>query len=164
MIGMAQHLHLAMRGTNPPCQKALHLHLINQWSKKGNCTYIWSTNDRRKEQHLYMINQWPKKGSALIYDQPMIEERLCTYIRHIRGTNPTSMFEKACTHIWYCKNQSYSHIRKATPNTHIWPCGNIAHNPVRKAQHLHLINQWSKKGPVLTYDHPMIKERPITYT
>ena len=30
MIEKAQHLHLAMRGTNPPCQKALHLHLINQ--------------------------------------------------------------------------------------------------------------------------------------
>ena len=33
MIGKAQHLHLAMQGTNPPCQKALHLHLTTNVRK-----------------------------------------------------------------------------------------------------------------------------------
>ena len=107
-------------------RKSQHFYLINTWSKidtaltsdkhmieERHCTYIWSTHDQRKAQHLYLINTWSKKGSALISNQHMIEERLCTYIRHIQGTNPTSMFEKACTHIWSCKNQSYSYIRMA---------------------------------------------------
>ena len=54
MIGKAQHLHLAMQGTNPPCQNALHLHL---------------TTNVRKAQNLYSTMQWINpscwKGSAL---------------------------------------------------------------------------------------------------
>ena len=42
MIGKAQHLHLAMQGTNPPFQKALRLHL---------------TTNVRKAQHLHLFNQ-----------------------------------------------------------------------------------------------------------
>ena len=91
-----------------PVKKSQHSHPFNQWSEwpstytwpceepilhaKRLCTYIWSTNDRkkaialisdqpmieerhstyiwstnyrRKAQHLYLINQWLKKGSAL---------------------------------------------------------------------------------------------------
>ena len=92
-------------------RKATSLTSDQPMIEERHSTYIWSTNDQRKDQHLYLINQWLKKGLALISDQPMIEERLCTYIQHIWGTNPTSMFEKACTHIWSYKNQSYSHIR-----------------------------------------------------
>ena len=43
-------------------------------------TYIWSTRDRRKALHLHLINTWSKKGTTLISDQHMIEERLSTYI------------------------------------------------------------------------------------
>ena len=86
----SQHLHLSMRGTNPPCQKAPALTSDQPMIEERNCTYIWSTNDQRKAQHLYLINTGSKKGSALISDQHMIEERLCTYIQRIQGTNPSA--------------------------------------------------------------------------
>ena len=111
-------------------ERLLHLHLINQWSKKGttltyaqpmneerHITYIWSTNDQRKDQHLYMINQWSKKGSALISNQPMIEERLCTYIWQ-------SMSERLNTYIRPCKEP-------------------ILH--VERDLHLHPFNQWLER-------------------
>ena len=41
-VGKAQYLHLAMRGTTPPCQKALHLYL---------------TSNVRKARHLYLTMQ-----------------------------------------------------------------------------------------------------------
>ena len=54
MLERLQHLHSAMRGTNPPCRKALQLHL---------------TTNVRKAQHLYSTVQGTnpscRKGSAL---------------------------------------------------------------------------------------------------
>ena len=104
-------------------RKAQHFYLINTWSnidtaltsnqhmiEERHNNYIWSTHDWRKAQHLYLTNTWSKKGSALIANQHMIEERLCTYI-HLGWNTSYHNDERACTHIWSCKNQSYSHVR-----------------------------------------------------
>ena len=40
MIEMTQHLHLAMRGTNPPCQKALALTSNQPMIEERHYTYI----------------------------------------------------------------------------------------------------------------------------
>ena len=57
MIKKAQHLHLAMRGTNPPLQNSLHLNM---------------TANVRKAQHLYLTMQGTnpscRKGFALTSD------------------------------------------------------------------------------------------------
>ena len=95
----AQNLHLAMWGTNPPCQKAPALISDQPMIEERHNTYIWSTHDRRKAQHLYLINTWSNKGSALTSTQ--------------EGTHPAHNYGRACTHIWSCRNQSYSHIRMA---------------------------------------------------
>ena len=119
MIRKAQHLHLAMWGTNPPCQKALHLHL---------------TTNVRKDQHLYLTMQGTnpscRKGSALTSVQPMIE--------------------KACTHIWSCRNQSYNHIRKAHQHSNLTMWEHLP-QPCQEVPTLASINQWSKRPSTYTW-------------
>ena len=92
-------------------ERQLHLHLINQWLKKGMelisnqpmieerlNTYIWSTNDQRNAQHLYLINHWLKKGSALTidtYKEPIQHacSEGCALTSDQVGTNPTVISE-----------------------------------------------------------------------
>ena len=89
-----------MRGTNPTCmfERALHLHPTHPRNQSN--MHVW-------------------KGSTLTSDtceepiQHTCSKGLCTYIWHMWGSNPTCMFERACTHIWSSRNQSYSHIRMA---------------------------------------------------
>ena len=105
MIEMAQHLHLDMRGTNPPCQKALHLHLTTNVRKYLALTSIQPMI--RKGTTLTYVQPMIKKGSALTSVQPMTRKGCAltfdTYeepIQHqclkrhaltydIVGTNPT---------------------------------------------------------------------------
>ena len=49
------------------------------------------------------------------------------------------------------------------PNTNIWSCRNQSYNHIKKAQHLHLINTWSKKGSTFLSDQHMIEYRYCTY-
>ena len=72
MVGMAQHLHLAMRGTNPPCQKALHLHLTTNVRKALALTSVQPVI--RKGTALTSVQPMIKKGSALTSVQPMIKK------------------------------------------------------------------------------------------
>ena len=90
-----------MRGTNPTYmfKKGLHLHP----------THV------RNQSNMHV-----QKGSALTSDtceEPILQHAcskgLCTYIWHMRGTNPTCMLKRACTQIESSRNQSYSHIRMA---------------------------------------------------
>ena len=134
MIRKVQHLHLAMWGTNPPWQKNMNLHLRTNVRKAQHLHPLNQLS--RKAQHVHPFNQWSgkdhylystmqgtnpscRKGSALTSDtceepiQHACLKRLYTYIRHMRGTYPTCMFERVCTHIWSCRNQSYSHIKMA---------------------------------------------------
>ena len=98
-----------------------------------------------------------------------MSERLSTYIRpceepilhakralHLHliivGTNPTITSEWLCTHIWSCRNQSYSHIRMALSprlsfpnnwpgasiprmafNSYMWSCRNQSYSHIRMA-------------------------------
>ena len=68
----AQHLHLGMQGTNPPCQKAPTFISDQPMIEERHNTYIWSTHDQRKALHLHLT--------------------------HTRNQS-ICMFEKVCTHI-----------------------------------------------------------------
>ena len=83
-----------------------------------------------KDIHLHLTharnqsNIHVQKGSALIFDtckepiQHACSKRLCTYIRHMQGTNPTCMFEKALhLHSTHARNQSNMHVRKGSALT-----------------------------------------------
>ena len=95
----------------------------------------------------------------------------------MRGTNPACMSEGLFTHIWSCRNQSYSHIRMALSprlsfpgnwlgasiprmafNAYIWSCRNQHYSHIRMAQHSHLtwkepiLSPW-QNGLALTPDH-----------
>ena len=72
MIKMAQHLHLGMGGTNPPCQKALHLHLTTNVRKDLALTSIQPMI--RKGTTITSVQPMIKKGSSLTYVQPMIKK------------------------------------------------------------------------------------------
>ena len=106
---MAQHLHLAMRGTNPPFQKALHLHLKTNARKALALTSVQPMI--RKGKTLTSVQPMIKKGLALTSVQPMIKKGSAltfdTYeepIQHaclkrsaltsdLVGTNPTVISE-----------------------------------------------------------------------
>ena len=78
----------------------------------------------RHNQHSHLtmwepIPQPCQKGPALTsgtYEEPIqhvCPKRLCTYIEHIRGTNPTCMSRKALhLHPAHARNQSNMHIQK----------------------------------------------------
>ena len=129
----AQHSHMTMWEHLPqPCQKVPALTSVNQCQKGSALTlgHVRNQSSMLKGSALISKNQCQKgstltsdnqcqKGSALILDtceEPIQHARskgICTYIQHMRGTNTTCMFERACTHIWSSRNQSYSHIRMA---------------------------------------------------
>ena len=126
--------------------------------EERHCTYIWSTHDRRKAQHLYLINTWSKKGLALISDQHMIKERLCTYI-HLGWNTSYHNDERACTHIWSSGNtsqQSYQNgPQSSTELPGNWPGASILLEnasfpyicPTRQnGQHSHLT--WEELNPL----------------
>ena len=81
------------------------------------------------------------------------------------GTNPIIILERPNTYIWSThdwRKASTSlfdqHMIKDRYCTYIWST-----HDQRKAQHLYLINTWSKKGSTLISDQHMIKERLCTY-
>ena len=119
----AQHSHLTMWEHLPqPCQKCPALTSVNQCQKGSALTLSHARNQSSMPKGSALIsNNQCQKGSTLIFNtceepiQHACSKRLCTYTWHMRGTNPTCMFERACTHIWSSRNQSYSHIRMA-PN------------------------------------------------
>ena len=107
-------------------------------------------------------NNQCQKGSTLIFDHPRNQSSmlkgLYTYIQQPN-------LEGLCTHIWSCRNQSYSHIRMALsprlrfpgnwPNAsiprmafsaYIWSCRNQSYSHIRMSQHSHL--KW--KEPILS--------------
>ena len=114
-----------MRGTNPPCRKALHLHL---------------TTNVRKDQHLYSTMQGTNpscwKGSALTSDNKcqkglhshLIMQEVILTFDHV-GTNPIVTSEWLSTHIWHGRNHSFHHDRKElNPRFRIpsnWPGASI---------------------------------------
>ena len=72
MIGMAQHLHLAMQGTNPPCQKDLHLHMTTNVRKAPALTSVQPKIN--KGTTITSVQPMIKKGLALKSVQPMINK------------------------------------------------------------------------------------------
>ena len=93
----AQHSHLTMWEHLPqPCQKGPTLTSINQcWNGSAlTLSYVRNQSSMLKGSSLISDNQC-QKGLALIFDtceepiQHACSKRLCTYIRHMRGTNPT---------------------------------------------------------------------------
>ena len=61
-----------MRGTNPPCQKAPHLHLTTNVRKALALTFIQPMI--RKGTSLKYVQPMIKKGSILTSVQPMIKK------------------------------------------------------------------------------------------
>ena len=85
-----------MRGTNPPCQKALHLHLTTNVRKALALTSVQPMI--RKGIALTSVQPMIKKGSALTFDtyvEPIqhacSKRRALTY--DLVGTNPTVISE-----------------------------------------------------------------------
>ena len=95
LIRKAQHLHL----TYSPERHALTSHLV------GTNPTITS---ERPNTHIHHHDRTQLISSM---------KRLNTYIwpTHQKGTTLTSdlLVRKACTQIWSCRNQSYTHIRMA---------------------------------------------------
>ena len=109
MIKKAQHLHLAMQGTNPPWQKDLHLHLTTNVIKNFSLTSIQLMI--KKGIALTFVQPMIKKGSTLTYVQPMIKKgsaltfdtykepiqhacsKSCTLTYDLVGNNPTVISE-----------------------------------------------------------------------
>ena len=112
----AQNSHLTMWEPIPqPCQKGPALtsdHERNQSSiHVRKAMHLHSTHVRNQS------NIHVQKGSSLIFDtceepiQHTCSKRICTYIRHMQGTNPTCMFERALhLHPTHAKNQSNMHV------------------------------------------------------
>ena len=98
-----------MRGTNPPCQKALHLHLTTNVKKALALTSVQPMI--RKGTTLTSIEPMIKKGSTLTFVQPMIKKgstltfdtceepiqnacsKRCALTSDLVGTNPTFISE-----------------------------------------------------------------------
>ena len=107
-VGLLQHLYL----TYSSKRHSTHIHpgwnhiLAQQWK-----IYVLPSKPKPHPTHndgifLYfhlgwnhILPQW-WKGSTLTSIQD--------------GTHPAHNHGRACTHIWSCRNQSYSHIRMAT--------------------------------------------------
>ena len=119
----SQKSHLTMWEPIPqPYQKGPALtsdHERNQSSiHVSKALHLHSTHVRNQS------NIHVKKDSALIFDtyeepiQHACSKRLYTYIRHMRGTNPTCMFERALhLHLIHARNQSNMHVRKGSALT-----------------------------------------------
>ena len=102
-----------------------------------------------QHSHLTMWEPIPQpyqKGPALTFDtceepiQHTCSKRLCTYIRHMRETNPTCMFERALhLHPTHARNQSNMHVWKSSALT-----SDTCKEPIQHA---------CSKG-ICTYIHP----------
>ena len=105
MLKKAQHLYLThvRNQSNIHVQKSLHLHPTHARNQ--------SNMHVQRDLHLYLThvrnqsNMHVRKGSTLTSNtceepiQHACSKGICTYIWHIRGTDPTCMFERSCTNI-----------------------------------------------------------------
>ena len=98
-VRKTQHSHLTMLGTNPAfMSERLYTYIRHMWGT--NPTYMFE-----KALHLH---------STHVRNQSNIHIRKGSTLTSAHARNQSSMHVKrACTHIWSCRNQSYSHIRMA---------------------------------------------------